>query len=159
MLGTEMNVTVHTAWNLPLYCLIMRKNIQHGTPYGPRCCPMNYVNCCIICTLLMFVFVQSGCSSKSMQVSKAEAKFDAPLRIKLNEAQEAQSVIPIQCIVKLNSALGEDNQKLFKDAGINVLAVVNEIITIEGPPDAIRSIAVHDFVHSISLSQTRFSNE
>ena len=94
-----------------------------------------------------------------MKVSMAEAKLDAPLRMKLNEAQEAQSESLIRCLVKINSALSVDQQKLLKEAGVNVLTVVDKIITIEGQSDAIRSVSSYDFVHSISLSQTRSSQE
>lgn len=121
---------------------------------------MKNLNHLIICTLLMsFISIQTGCSSKPMKVSKAEAKFDAPLRMKLNEVKQAKVDAPLKCLVKLNGSFDEKKKKMFNETGINVLTVLTEIITIEGQPDAIRQIATYDFVHSISLSQTRYPLE
>jgi hypothetical protein len=91
-----------------------------------------------------------------MKDSKAEAKFDTPLRMKLREVKQTNVDAPLKCLVKLNSSFDEKIKEMFKETGISVLTVLKEIITIEGPPDAIRQIASYDFVHSISLSQTRY---
>jgi hypothetical protein len=87
---------------------------------------------------------------------KAEAKFDAPLRMKLNELKQVKVAAPLKCLVKLNGSFDEKKNKMLDETGIDVLTVLNEIITIEGQPDAIRRVATYDFVHSISLSQTRY---
>ena len=122
---------------------------------------MKYLNHFIICILLMssFISIQTGCSSKPMIDTKTEAKFDTPLRMKLNEANQANNDSPVQCLVKLNGAFDEEKKEVFNETGITVLTVLKEIITIEGHPDAIRKIATYHFVHSISLSQTRYLQE
>ncbi len=117
---------------------------------------MKYINHLIICTLLMLISIQTGCSSKSMKESKAEAKFDAPLRMKLREVKQARANGPLKCLVKLNGPFDENKRKILKEAGINILTVLKEIIAIEGQSDAIRRAASYDFVHSISLSKTRY---
>ena len=94
-----------------------------------------------------------------MKDSQAETKFDAPLRMKLSEIKQENPNTPLKCLVKLNGALDDEKGKMFKEAGISVLSVVKQIITIEGAPDAIRQVANYDFVHSISLSQTRYPVE
>ncbi len=118
--------------------------------------PMKNLNYIAICMLLMFISTQTGCRSRHMKNTKAEVKFDALLRMKLNEANQANSDSPLKCLVKLNGVFDEEKKNVFKEAGITVLTVLKEIITIEGQPDAIRKIAAYDFVHSISLSQTRY---
>jgi hypothetical protein len=105
---------------------------------------------------MSFISIQTGCSSKSMKDSKAEAKFDAPLRMKFREIKQAKVDAPLKCLVKLNGSFDEKKKEILKEAGISVLTVLKEIITIEGQPDAIRQVASYDFVHSISLSQTRY---
>ena len=120
---------------------------------------MNYISHLIISTLLMFISIQTGCSSKSMKDLKAEAKFDAPLRMKLSEVKQAKIDAPLTCLIKLNGSFDEKKRKMLKEAGINVLTVLKEIITFEGQPETIRQIATYDFVHSISLSQTRYPLE
>ncbi len=121
---------------------------------------MKNLNRLIIFVLLTsFTSVQTGCSPKPMKDSKAEAKFDAPLRMKLSEVKQAKVDAPLTCLVKLNGSLDEKKRKMLKEAGINVVTVIKTIATIEGRPDAIRQIATYDFVHSISLSQTRYPLE
>ncbi len=117
---------------------------------------MKNLNRLIICTLLMIISTQTGCSSKRMNDSKTESKFDATLRMKLKEISQANADSTVQCLVKLNGVFDEEKKKVFSEAGITVLTVLKEIITIEGQPDAIRKIAAYNFVHSISLSQTRY---
>ena len=121
---------------------------------------MTNLNCLITFVLLTsFISIQTGCSSKPMKDKKAEAKFDAPLRMKLSEVKQTKVDAPLTCLVKLNSSLDEKKRKMLKEAGINVVTVIKKIATIEGQPDAIRQIATYDFVHSISLSQTRYPLE
>lgn len=120
---------------------------------------MNYLKYVAICALLMCLCIQSGCRSKSRQDSQADAKLDASLRMKLREARQADSDSLIQCLVKLNGAFDAEKKKVLHDSGITILTVVKEIITIAGDPDAVRKMATLDFVHSISLSQTRVPPE
>jgi hypothetical protein len=94
-----------------------------------------------------------------MKDSTAETKFDTPLRMKLREVEEAKIDEPLKCLVKLNGSLDEVKKKMLNENGINVLSVSKEIITIEGQSHAIRQLATYDFVHSISLSQTRYPLE
>ena len=84
-----------------------------------------------------------------------EAKMDAPLRMTLNEATKAASIDPIACLVKLSGTLDAEKRAILSRTGITKLTVVNDIASIEGTPEAIRKIAMLDFVQSISLSQVR----
>ncbi len=117
---------------------------------------MENLNRLIICTLLMFTSTQTGCSQKPIKDSRAEAKLDAPLRMKLSEVKQTKVDAPLKCLVKLNGAFDEEKKRVFSEIGVSVLTVLKEIITIEGQPDAIRKIATYHFVHSISLSQIRY---
>lgn len=120
---------------------------------------MHCINYFIVCAVLAASFIQTGCSQKSMKDTKADTKLDAPLRMKLDAANQANVDSPLQCLVKLNSALDEGKKKLLKNAGVKILTVLPEIITVEGAPEAIRKVANLDFVHSISLSQTSQINQ
>ncbi len=120
---------------------------------------MHYLNYFNTWTLLLFIFMCTGCSSDATKGSRAETKLDAPLRMKLKEAGQSGAGASVQCLLKLKGALDESKKKVLNQTGITILSVLGEIITIEGDPEAIREVATLDFVHSMSLSQTRMPPE
>ena len=110
-------------------------------------------------TSLMFAIVlQSGCSSKQAS-NLQEAKLDAQLRMAINRAEQTQVDTVLQCFLKLEGVLDDEKKQLLAEKGITVRNRVNDIIAIEGAPDAIRKLAAQEFVQSISLSLTRYSKE
>ncbi len=80
---------------------------------------------------------------------------DASLRMKLEEINQTQSEAPVQCLAKITGLFDEQKEKALNDTGIRILNTFNDLISLEGSPEAIRKAAQLDFVHSISLSQTR----
>ena len=115
---------------------------------------MIYFHPLIPCAVLVFFSLLTGCSSRSLNSVNGDAKFDAPLRIKLEEARQGDDASPVPCLVKLEGALDDALRQRLDNTGINVLSALNEILIVEGSPEAIHNMARLDFVKSISLSQT-----
>jgi len=104
---------------------------------------------------LAIINIQTGCSSDS----NPEDKLDAQLRNKLSEMKQENADLPLKCFVKFVGNFDENKEEKLKEIGVKVLTVLKEIVIIEGRPDAISKVASLDFVHSISLSQTRYSTD
>ena len=116
---------------------------------------MNRTHSTVLCVLFISSFILTGCSQKIMVDEQAEAKMDAPLRVTLIEATKEAPEAVIQCLIQLSSSLDDDKRTLLSDTGITILAEVNEIVTAEGSPEALRKAALLEIVQSMSLSQTR----
>ncbi len=112
---------------------------------------MNSAGTIVLC-LFIALFTQLGCSKKPVDSQQAETKMDAPLRVKLSQAAADE---PIQCIIKLSGNLDDKKRSRLSETGISIRTVVNNIVTIEGPPEAIRKTSMLDFVLSMAHSQTR----
>jgi hypothetical protein len=109
----------------------------------------------IIMLLLAALFIHVTCKSKAMNKTTVSNKLDAPLRVKLQDAERAQADTLLQCLVEVKGQYDEQIKQQLEAAGLRVSTVVNAIATAEGTPEAIRRAASFDFVRRISLSQTR----
>lgn len=91
-----------------------------------------------------------------MKDSNINSKFDAPLRMKLEEVNQAQESTILKCFIKCEGSIDGVKRKVLEEAGIRILTVAKDIATVEGTFAAIRQAAGYNFVRSISLSQTRY---
>lgn len=112
------------------------------------CVMIHNIGVAVCCMILLLM----GCHSRAMQVTPDPSKFDAPLRQKLAAASADE---PISCLVKLTAAPTEAHRLAIDETGVDILSEIQEIITVQGPPEAIRRLAGLDFIQSIALSQRR----
>lgn len=84
-----------------------------------------------------------------------DAKFDAPLRLKIHELEQSGSRDSLDCFIRLDGYPAAEKQAALRKAGLRILTTLRTIITVRGTSGALRRAASHDFVKQISLSQTR----
>lgn len=105
----------------------------------------------ILLLFLLTIFLSMNCHLKpEYQMSD---KFDAPLRLKIQELNRNKQQQPFTCFIKLAQPPDEKQKSELEKDRLRLITQTNKIITAEGQPEAFIRAARHDFVISISLSQ------
>ena len=84
-----------------------------------------------------------------------ENKFDAALRMRIRTLATTDPETRLSCFIELDAPVDDQKRQQLEEAGLRVRTVVDQIVTVEGTPGALRRAAAYPFVRSVSLSQTR----
>ncbi len=105
--------------------------------------------------LFAFVFgmlVFSGCVKRDIGKT-FEEKFDARLKVVLNDTAYSKTDKPVQCIIEMYKNLDFILKDKLENVGLKVITSSGNIIVVEGSASSIRKAARYDFVHRIGLSK------
>jgi len=84
---------------------------------------------------------------------KMTDKFDAPLRLKIQEISRNRQADSIGCFIKLQRPLNAEIKSQLERCGLRVRTAVKTIVTANGRVEALQCAARLEVVQSISLSQ------
>lgn len=102
--------------------------------------------------LIVGMLVLSGCVKRDIGKT-FEEKYDAKLKLVLNDPEYSKTEKPIQCVVEMYKNLDFILKDKLENVGLKVITSSGNIIVVEGSAASIRKAARYDFIHRISISK------
>ena len=129
----------------------------------------NILRACLLAAVVALSTQGVGCKSQSANQAtpsgaptagaddevNVENKFDAALRMRIRTLATTDPEARLSCFIELDAPVDDQKRQQLEEAGLRVRTVVDQIVTVEGTPGALRRAAAYPFVRSVSLSQTR----
>lgn len=102
--------------------------------------------------LIVGIFALSGCVKRDIGKT-FEEKYDAKLKLVLNDPEYMKTEKPIQCVVEMYKNLDFILKDKLENVGLKVITSSGNIIVVEGSAASIRKAARYDFIHRMSISK------